>query len=475
MSDPRHFTRYARPPTPNRVRLPLRILLILAGGIAQAAAAQSGPDGPVVRDTVLSNGLSVIAVHNPVIPAATIELAFRNGAFTQLQEEEEGLPHLMEHMFFKSFGGGSFPERAGNLDASYNGTTGVETVTYYLVVPARNWAKAVELLARTVRLPDFPQNELALEKRRVANELERSAADPAFLLDFHTSQALWGSAFRQKNIRGNLLAVLGATSDALTAHYRRWYVPNNAALIVTGDISPEEVFKTAGSRFESWKRTGDPFEAFTPPPILPLQGDTIVVVEADAPDITLAVAWQGPSERNDPPGAAAADLFSAVVTQRVSGAYRRLVDSGLFQSLSMSYENSNHVGAIKLVARTLPEQVVAASAALSEEIAQMGRGDYFAAADLEAARLSLRVNRALSRESAISSAHILARDWSLGRYARTWREGHAIYDLGVDEVRAYVSRYIAGRPKVLTMMVSSTTIDEHSATLIASLRPWGVR
>ena len=105
----------------------------------------------------------------------------------------------------------------------------------------------------------------------------------------------------------------------------------------------------------------------------------------------------------------------------------------------------------------------------------MGRGDYFAADDLDAARMSLRVDRARSRESAISSAHILARDWSLDRYARTWREGHQMYDVGVEEVRAYVSRYIAGRPKVLTMMVSSATIDEHSATLMASLTPWGVR
>jgi len=474
MTDTPRCIPLAAPHTPV-LRRALLMLPLFAGGIAQTDAAQRSLDRPVVRDTVLSNGLTVIAVHNPVIPAATIELAFRNGAFTQRLEEEEGLPHLMEHMFFKSFGGGGFSERAGNLDASYNGTTGVETVTYYLVVPARNWAKAVELLARTARLPDFPQNELALEKRRVANELERRAADPEFLLDFHMSQALWGSAFRQKNIGGNLFAVLGATSDALMAHYRRWYVPNNAALIVTGDVSPEEVFKAAGSRFASWKRTGDPFEAFAHPPILPLQRDSIVVVEADAPDVTLAVAWQGPSERNDSAGAAAGELFSAVVTQRVSGAYHRLVDSGLFQSLSMSYENSNHVGAIKLVARTVPEQVVAASSALSEEIARMGRGDYFAADDLDAARMSLRVDRARSRESAISSAHILARDWSLDRYARTWREGHQMYDVGVEEVRAYVSRYIAGRPKVLTMMVSSATIDEHSATLMASLTPWGVR
>jgi len=450
-------------------------LLILTWLLAPPATGQVVTDANTVRDTVLSNGLTVIAVRNPVIPAATVELAFRNGAFTQLKEEEEGLPHLMEHMFFTSFGGGSFVEGAGDLDGMYNGTTGVETVTYYLVVPSRNVEKAMQLLARVVRNPDFPASELAREARRVGNELERRVTDPTFLLDFYTGQALWGGAFRQKNIGGTLLSVLGATDDVLMAHYRRWYVPNNAALIVTGDISAEEVFAVASKRFDSWKRARDPLEGFSHPPVPLLQRDTIVAVEAEVPDITFAVAWQGPSESTDPAGAAAADLFGEIVTARGSAAYTRLVDSGLFHFLSMSYDNSNHVGEIRLVARTDPDHVVAASTALHEEIALMGRADYFSADDLEIARMNIRVGRAFARESAISHAHSLARDWSLGRYARVRQDGDPVLTEGVGEVRNYLSRYLTGRPRVLAMMMSSQTIDEHRPTLLASLRPWGVR
>jgi len=95
-----------------------------------------------------------------------------------------------------------------------------------------------------------------------------------------------------------------------------------------------------------------------------------------------------------------------------------MVDSGLFHFLSFSYENSNHVGPIKLIARTVPEKVVAASSALRREIELMGSEEYFTEDEIEMARMSLRVGAAFQRESAISRAHALASEWSLGETDR---------------------------------------------------------
>jgi len=450
------------------------VKLVLLGGVLLAGEGVSqGVAGDThVRDTVLSNGLTVLAARNPVIPVATIEIAFRNGAFTQLEPEHEGLPHLMEHMFFKSFDRGDVSSRAADLDAWINGTTGVETVTYYYILPARNLKKGIERLSDAVRSPRFPKNDLAEEKQRVSNELERSASDPFFLLDFHTDAALWRAAFRQKNVGGNLPAVLGATSEALEEHYKRFYAPNNAAVVVTGDIDPEEVFEVAAKSFGSWERRPDPFEGFSHPPVRPLPRDTVVVVEANAPDVTLVVAWHGPSQSDDPEGAVAADLFSEIVTQRVSGAYRRLVDSGLFHFLSFSYENSNHVGPIKLVARTIPERAAIASSALRNEIELMGSDDYFTADELEMARTSLSVRAAFERESAISRAHRLAREWSLSGTEGLVQPVMSVLEHGLDAVRQYVSRYIKDRPRTLALLVSSSTIDTHTDALIACLEAW---
>jgi zinc protease len=445
------------------------IVLSLAGVIPEAAPGQETRRSAQWRDTVLENGLQIVAVRNPVIPAATIVIALRNGAFVQAEPGQEGLPHVVEHMFFKSFMGGRIPSEAGDIDATYNGTTGVETVTYYMIVPARNVKNGIELLAKAVRSPRFPKDDLEEEKKRVSNELERNVADPYYLLDFHTNAVLWGSAFNLKNVAGYLPAVLGATPDALEDHYRRFYVPNNAAFIVTGDISPQEVIDEAAKRLHSWDRGPDPFETYSHSPVPPLRGDTIALVEAEAPDVTFRIVWQGPSWADDQEGAIAASLFSRIVTQRVSGAYRRLVDSGLLHSVSLSYRNSNHVGPITLVAHTVPLRAAAAAAALRAEIALMESAEYFTDEELELARKSRRVRNAFRRESAISLALSLAERWSLVGIDIDDEEE---LQVGAEAVRRFVSRYISGQPMALVMLASTHTIDTYTDALIACLDAW---
>lgn len=461
---------YRGPSRPRALLVALNITFMAAA--AAPSAGQTAVTEGTVYDTVLSNGLAVIAMRNPIIPVATIELAFRNGSFTQVDQWDDGLPHLVEHMFFKSFGGGRWGTRAGDLDATYNGATGVETVTYYLIAPARHVEKGLDLMADQVRSPRFPDDELDEEKQRVINELERNAADPFFLLDFHTDLILWGPAFRQKNVGGSIPSIRAASDDALKEHYRRYYVPNNAALVVTGDVWPSEVFEIAAKQFDSWDRAADPFEGYAHPAIPPLARDTFYVVEAQAPDVTFTVAWHGPSESEDLEGADAADLFSEIVNQRVSGAQHRLVDSGLFHFLSLSYTSSNHVGAIKLRARTGTDSVVRAAMALRNEIALMGTADYFTGEELEMARTSTRVQAAFARESAISIAHELANEWSLNGLQHVGEKRMRVSEQSAEAVRRYVAGYIAGRPKALIMMVSSGTIDEHEGDLIASLNAW---
>jgi zinc protease len=465
---PNRVSRRRRSAVKLRLRA-FRTVLGLAGVTALPALGQETEPAAEWRDTVLDNGLQIVALRNPVIPAATIVIALRNGAFVQSEPGQEGLPHLVEHMFFKSFAGGRISSQAGEIDATYNGATEVETVTYYMIVPARNVKKGIEIIAKAVRSPRFPKDDLKEEKKRLRNELERNAANPFYVLNFRTNEVLWGPAFNLKNVGGYLPAVLATTPDALEDHYRRFYVPNNAALIVTGDISPQEVIDEATKRLRSWERGPDPFESYSHPPVPPLPGDTIVLVEADAPDVTLRITWQGPSVADDREGAIAAGLFSNLVTQRVSGAYRRLVDSGLLQSFSLSYKNSNHVGPITLAARTVPLQAAAAATALRAEIAMMDSPDYFTDQELELARRSRDVRNAFRRESAISLALNLADRWSLVGIDTDDEEE---LEVGVEEVRSFVSRYISGQPKALIMLASTHTIDTYADALIACMDEW---
>jgi zinc protease len=202
-----------QPPPPRRtgrawILPPILAAVILA---APSVAAQHVTLATVMRDTALENGLRLIVVPNPTVPLVTIQVTIHNGAFTQLDRADEGVPHLLEHMLFRSFRSNGFGEAAGKLNARYNGTTGDETVTYYGTLPLARLDGGVRLLADLMRAPRFERNALDADKRVVRGELERSAASPGYLPGAMVDQKLWGEASGRKNAIANLFTINGAT------------------------------------------------------------------------------------------------------------------------------------------------------------------------------------------------------------------------------------------------------------------------
>src|SRR5688500_17033513 len=132
----------------------LAIALLVA--LVPTASAQRAVLQTMVRDTVLANGLHVIAVRSPSAPYATIKVVVRTGAFTQLTDGDEGVPHLLEHMLFKAAEswGKPFKQSTGELDASSNGTTGDEAVAYYVTLPSKNLEKGVKLMWDLMKEPE---------------------------------------------------------------------------------------------------------------------------------------------------------------------------------------------------------------------------------------------------------------------------------------------------------------------------------
>ncbi len=382
-------------------------------------------------------------------------MVIRAGAFTQVEPPDEGVPHILEHMLFKTYGGGrGFGIDASDIGALYNGTTGDERVTYFLTLPSEAVEQGIELLGDLVRDPDFGRDALEEERLVVRGELERLASDPYRILGLVSDMALWGSAFQRKNAIGNLNTILAVEPDRLRDHYRRYYVPNNAALIVSGDVDADEIFEWAQDRFRRWDEGADPFADFAPPLIEPLERDTAFVLQMGASDVSFLIKWHGPRVSEDPSGTLAADVFSAILNQTTSGTQRRLVDTGVFQAVSMGYQTLEHVGAITLSARTTPEMLGRALTELGVELALLGDPGYFGEDDLAAAKRNIRVGDAIAQESVPSAAHSLAGFWAVSGldYYRAYRQG--LQDATSEDVRAYVGRYIFGQPKVVAILAT---------------------
>ncbi len=429
--------------------------------------------GPMVRDTSLENGLHVIVVPNHRSPVVTLEVVLRAGAFTQLEPEDEGIPHVLEHMLFRAYGGRGWGSYAAAVGAVSNATTNPERVTYFVTLPSRNADGGLELLGNLFREPSFDGRELERELRVVLGELERRTSDPYFVLTAAHDRVLWGSAFQRKNTIGNMNSVLGARATRLDHHYRQFYVPNNAALIVSGDVDVEETFERARDRFGRWRRGPDPFINFPALAVAPLTSDRVGVVDAYGSDVTFMIGWHGPSAGVDPVGAHAAEVFAELLGQPTSGTQRRLVDTGAFQSVSMSYHALRNVGQVTLLARTTSDELGTALEKLGEELAHMARADYFTEADLVAAKKRLRVRRALSRESTPGTAHTLAAYWSVGGLDYFTSLDADMQSISIDDVRAYLTRFITGQPKVVSALGTRSTYATLVRDLAEAVRRWG--
>jgi len=210
----------------------------------------SGPIAEAVPlvNKVLTNGLDIVVLEDHSIPLVTVELAVRNGSLTE-PPELNGLSHLYEHMFFKS--NKATTDRAeylSNIDQLgiiYNGTTQEEVVEYYFTTTSPNFPVAMRFMRDSVRYPTFDPGEFTNEREVVIGEIDRAESNPFSLISNEMNNRLFYKYPSRKNPAGNRQTVRGATTEMMRLIQGRYYVPNNSAVIITGDIEPAEAFKVA--------------------------------------------------------------------------------------------------------------------------------------------------------------------------------------------------------------------------------------
>ncbi len=411
----------------------------------------------IIQRKVLSNGLEVIVVENHGVPLATVEVNVRNGSFTQ-PPEYEGLAHMYEHMIFRA--NSRYPEpsqfldRMSDLGAVFNGTTQEERVNYYLTVPADKAGDAIALLAAALREPLFRQDELERERQVVIGEYNRNESSPFFGLTQEMDRRLYPGNLSRKNTIGSRQIILTTTPEKMRTIQRKYYVPNNSVLIVAGDVNPASVFALAERELGSWARGADPFVADPIPPIPALTKSEGVIVESPVGAVTFLIQWQGPSVGKDPKATYAADVFSDVLNDPRSQFQQKLVDSGLWQGVTVNYYTLNHTGPITISGQTSPEQLREALTALYAEIAKFNSPGYFSSEELEAVKAHRAVTSAFDRERSSGFAHTLGFWWSVA--SLEYYMGYVDYmaQQTLEDLRSYANRYILGKPHIAGVLIA---------------------
>lgn len=408
---------------------------------------------------VLPNGLEIIILEDHSIPLVTIELAVKNGSYTE-PPELNGLSHLYEHMFFKQnraiANAEQYLHAIGQMGIAYNGTTREEVVDYYFTTTSPNLRTAMQFMKDATRYPLFDEREFVREKQVVIGEIDRNESNPFFYLNKEMNSRLFYKFTSRKNPLGNRETVGGATTDMMRLIQQRYYVPNNSALVLTGDVNPAEVLKMAQEFYGDWpRREKDPFVEFPlveHPPLPKSEGHVIV---QPVQNIILSIGWHGPSIGKDNPATYAADVFSFILRQPNSRFRRNLVDTGLVTDVDLSYYTQRNVGPIMLIAQTTPDKARAAIKALYEEVAHFNDKDYYTDEQLKSAKALLEADDLYSREKLSDYTHTLSFWWaSTGlEYFRGYLP--RLRATSRADISRYVTTYIQGKPHVGLALMSN--------------------
>jgi zinc protease len=326
----------------------------------------------------LPNGLTLLVEENHAAPVVAIQVWVRVGSADE-RADEAGLAHLHEHMLFKGTARRGPGEIARAIEAAggeINAWTSFDQTVYHVVLASQFFKEGMDVLADAVTSAAFDADELKREIEVVCEEIKRSADSPTRKL----SRDLFATAFQRhpygKPVIGTEESVRSFTREGILRFYRRWYAPENALVVVVGDVHEAEARELA-EKFFVWPEKK--FEAAPARPSEPRREEAAALLKREPlKEGYLSIAWPSPPLVHD--DVATLDALSIVLghgeASRLHRALKRdrllvtevqascytPVDPGLtIVGLTLQPQNAREAvrEALKQVYRTRDEEVTA--------------------------------------------------------------------------------------------------------------------
>jgi zinc protease len=302
------------------------------------AVIGSAPDG--VQRATLANGLRVVIVPDRLAPVVTTELNYLAGS----NDAPEGFPgtaHALEHMMFRGSQGldrDQLSELGAMLGGSYNADT-TETVTqYFYTVPAQDLGVALRTEALRMNGLSLKQEDWDKERGAIEQEVSRDMSSPFYKYLSELQAIMFAGTPYEHDALGTRPSFDKTDAKLLRKFYETWYAPNNAILVIVGDVDAQRALEQVKAILGAIpSRKLPPHKPIVPQPVLAKN----LTLPTDFPVgfVTLAYRMPGLTDRDF----AAADILGDVLgSQR--GALYGLVPAGRALVTEFAYQPKPDVG-----------------------------------------------------------------------------------------------------------------------------------
>lgn len=267
--------------------------LALAG--FQLAQAQVKPDSAQTHEYRLANGLKLIVREDNRAPTVAHMVWYKAGSMDETNGRT-GVAHVLEHMMFKgtkTVKSGDFSKRVAAMGGRENAFTSMDYTAYFQQIERSKLAEVMHLEADRMNNLNFDDAEFAKEIQVVMEERRLRTEDKASGLLYEN---LMATAYKASPYRHPIIGWMNDLENMIPNDarqwYRDWYAPNNATVVITGDVDPEKVRAIAEETYGKLSARELPIRK---PQIEPPQrGTKQVIVKAPADTPQLAMAWKVP-------------------------------------------------------------------------------------------------------------------------------------------------------------------------------------
>ena len=281
-------------------------LLMLAATLAGQSPDRTRPPAPgpapalklpAIQKRQLSNGLPVWIVELHEVPVAQVNLVVLSGAGDD-PAGRYGLTSLTVAMLTEGAGSRSSLEIADALDflgADLSASSSMDSTAVRLHVPVARLADALPIMADIALRPTFPREELERLRQERLVGLLQARDDAQTIASIAFSRAIFGGSHRYGTATvGTADAIKAFTRDDLRGLYSSTFRPDNAALLVVGDVAPAGVLPLLESQFGGWKSQGAALaRAGLPTPSLPARREVYIVDKPGAPQTQVRIGAPG--------------------------------------------------------------------------------------------------------------------------------------------------------------------------------------
>ena len=199
-------------------------------------------DADVTRAT-LDNGLRVVIVRNPLAPVVTVEENYLVGG-NETPAGFPGMAHAQEHMAFRGCAGVTADQTAAiyaQLGGAGNADTQQNITQYFTTLPAADLDVALRIDAACMQDVGDEQTEWANEKGAIEQEVARDLSNPTYKFITRLNEDMFSGTVYSHDALGTHDSFEATTGPMLKEFYKKWYAPNNAILVIAGDVEPAAV------------------------------------------------------------------------------------------------------------------------------------------------------------------------------------------------------------------------------------------